>query len=122
MLMTLAWQFARSFELNKINGIANHSQVKSRYLKSSYDEFWLECGGERRQTGWFALPQQEPIKDIQAVKSSKRSEFRRRMALRDELCESAAMTLEAMRSHSAPQTNNICATEPAPQPLASQHM
>lgn len=101
LLMALIWQFARSYKLSRILGINNQNQVKSRYLKSSYDIFWEECGAEEQHDGWFVLPEQEPIKDIESVKSSKRAEFRRRMALRDELAGMMAQTLTVMQTSGA---------------------
>lgn len=100
LLMALVWRFARSFELNTILGIANQNQVKSRYIKSSYNDFWQEMGAGCAKRGWFTLPQAEPVKDIAAIKSSKRSEFRRRMALRDTLCDELAGTLAVLRADS----------------------
>ena len=61
-------------------------------MKSSYDTFWQECSATKTPDGWFQLPTQEPVRDIESVKSQRRAEFRRREALRD------AMTQEIITS------------------------
>jgi uncharacterized protein VirK/YbjX len=64
-------------------GISDASHICSHKLKSSYDGFWLECQGQRHDRHWYRLPEREPIRDIAEVKSQRRSEFRRREALRE---------------------------------------
>lgn len=68
----------------------NHLRL-DRKLKRSLDVFWQEIGGtlteDRR---FFALPLEEPRKDLSEVKSHKRNLYRQRFAMLD--CVDAAIS------------------------------
>lgn len=63
-------------------------------LKSDYDGFWLEAGGRLSGDGFFVLPLCERSRDESQVASKHRSAFRRREALRQEVC---ACMMEILR-------------------------
>lgn len=93
LLMSAVYAVAAFFHVKSILGISNQSHIKSQHLKSSYDTFWLECGATATANGWFQLPAQEPVRDIESVKSQRRAEFRRREALRDAMTQSILASL-----------------------------
>lgn len=62
----------------------NHFRL-DRQLKTSLDKFWLEAGGAlSADPRFFELDKAEPQKNIEDIKSSKRSQYRKRFALLDE--------------------------------------
>lgn len=97
LLMSAIYAVAAYFQIKSILGISNNSHIKSQHLKSSYDTFWEECGGVLNADGWYQLPLQEPMRDIESVKSQRRSEFRKREALREAMSQSI---IESLTQHS----------------------
>ncbi len=93
LLMSAVYSVAAFFGTTEILGISNQAHIKSQHLKSSYDNFWAECGAELTKTGWFKLPSQEPTRDIELVKSQHRSAFRKREALRETMSQNIQNTL-----------------------------
>lgn len=99
LLMSAVYAVAAFFDVKSILGISNQCHIKSQHLKSSYDTFWQECGATKTPDGWFQLPIQEPVRDIESVKSQRRAEFRRREALRDSMTQDiiASLTKNSIR-------------------------
>ena len=63
---------------------ANNHLRQDRKLRISYDEFWLECGGEPAEDPrFFWLPLVEHRKSIEEVPTRKRAVYRRRFAWLD---------------------------------------
>jgi uncharacterized protein VirK/YbjX len=59
----------------------NHIRL-DRQLKTSLDKFWLEVGGSlSADPRFFELDKIEPHKNIEDIKSNKRSQYRKRYAL-----------------------------------------
>lgn len=99
LLMSAVYAVAAYFKVTSIQGIANNSHIKSQHLKSSYDTFWQECSATLTSDGWYQLPLQEPVRDIESVKSQRRAEFRRREALRDAMSQEIITSLSANSTH-----------------------
>lgn len=95
LLMSAVYAVASYFKVTSIQGISNHCHIKSQHLKSSYDTFWQECSATLTSDGWYQLPLQEPVRDIESVKSQRRAEFRRREALRDAMTQDIIAALAA---------------------------
>ena len=95
LLMSAVYAVAAYFKVTSIQGISNNSHIKSQHLKSSYDTFWQECSATLTSDGWYQLPLQEPVRDIESVKSQRRAEFRRREALRDAMSQEIIASLSA---------------------------
>ncbi len=93
LLMSAIYAVAAYFHVTSILGISNNSHIKSQHLKSSYDNFWQECGATPTTDGWYQLPLQEPVRDIEQVKSQRRAEFRRREALREAMFQNILASL-----------------------------
>lgn len=63
-------------------------------IKSDYDSFWLECGGELGEQGFYRLPEREAQRSQLEVPSKHRAAFRRREALRAEACDMLSQALD----------------------------
>lgn len=85
LLLTALYTLAEQMGGRQLLGISDASHTCSHKLKSSYDAFWLEAQARRHDRHWYRLPEREPVRDIAEVKSQRRSEFRRREALREEI-------------------------------------
>ena len=94
LLISALYALAQHFHISTIAGVANKAHIKSQHLKSSYDNFWLECGGELNRQGWYCLPKSEPERDIETVKSQHRSAFRKREALREGVTDAVSRNLQ----------------------------
>jgi uncharacterized protein VirK/YbjX len=58
---------------------------KAHKINFNYNKFWQEVGGINTEDGWFKLPLVPKRKDIQEVKSKKRSMYRKRYLLLDDI-------------------------------------
>lgn len=85
LLLTALYTLGEQMGGRRLLGISDTAHTCSHKLKSSYDAFWLEVQGNRHDRHWYRLPEREPERDIAEVKSQRRSEFRRREALREEI-------------------------------------
>ena len=83
LLISALYELARCLGCPLILGISDAAHSCSDKLRSSYDTFWQELHGVAHEQHWYRLPECEPARDIAEVKSQRRSEFRRREALRD---------------------------------------
>lgn len=93
VMVSAMYACARVFAADTVKGIAETAHPRRKRLKSSYDRFWAENGGETSQGGWFLLPSEEPERDIQQVKSQRRAAFRRREALREDMARQIVTAL-----------------------------
>jgi len=85
LLISAIYELARCLGIAPLLGIRDAAHSCSDKLRSSYDAFWLELHGQPHEQHWYRLPEREPERDIAEVKSQRRSEFRRREALRETL-------------------------------------
>ncbi|MBB4862523.1 uncharacterized protein VirK/YbjX [Pseudomonas nitritireducens] len=83
LLISALYELSRCLGGASILGISDAAHSCSDKLRSSYDSFWLELHGVPYEHCWYRLPELEAERDIAEVKSQRRSEFRRREALRD---------------------------------------
>ncbi|MCP8464679.1 VirK/YbjX family protein [Pseudomonas sp. ZM23] len=83
LLISALYELARCMGGLRIMGIADAAHSCSDKLRSSYDTFWQELQGVPCERHWYRLPEREQERDIAEVKSQRRSEFRRREALRE---------------------------------------
>jgi uncharacterized protein VirK/YbjX len=88
LLLTALYTLGEQMGGRQLLGISDAAHTCSHKLKSSYDAFWLEAQASRHDRHWYRLPAREPVRDIAEVKSQRRSEFRRREALREEIAGS----------------------------------
>ncbi|WP_414500487.1 MULTISPECIES: DUF535 family protein [unclassified Zymobacter] len=93
VMVSAMYACALVFEADGVKGITETAHPRRKRLKSSYDRFWAENGGEEIKGGWFQLPPAEPERDIQQVKSQRRAAFRRREALREDMARQIVTAL-----------------------------
>ena len=90
LLLSMVRAVADAFGVDEVLGVGNDRHVFAGIadkVKADYDGFWLESGGEIADAGFYRLPPREPARNEADVESKRRSEFRRREALRREACE-----------------------------------
>lgn len=79
--------------MTQIVAVSNHTHIYEhpRYKKrkgmvfADYDGFWETLHGTLGQDGYFHLPRQIPHRPLEEIASKRRSEYRRRYQLLDEL-------------------------------------
>lgn len=75
----------------------NHLR-RDRKLKTSLDDFWQECEGERcEDQRFYKMPVAEHRKAMEELKPSKRAQHRRRFAKMDEITVAVSESLAAYR-------------------------
>lgn len=94
LLLFLAQELAAAWNLEAVSAISNQLHISrhrayalnsSRRPKLAYDEFWEECGGHRRDDGFYDLPLCHAPRDLHELKPGKRSLYRQRYALMESL-------------------------------------
>ncbi len=65
-------------------------------IQFDYDAFWDECGGQLNTDGWYELPLMPNQKDIQEIKTNKRSLYLRRYHMLDEISFKIADTVKKL--------------------------
>ena len=84
---------ARYFNLEQIVAVGNKTHIYNNWryntrqerILSDYDDFWLTIDGKQDSNGLFILPNQIYRKSLDEIASKKRSEYRNRYALLDQL-------------------------------------
>ena len=92
LILYAAQSVARSLNLKKIfavtnNGYYANNHIRSdRKLKTSFGDFWAECGGTlTNDKRFFELPLTETRKSFEEIPTRKRAVYKRRFELLDEL-------------------------------------
>jgi hypothetical protein len=98
-------QLVASWGLDSIRAVSDSRHVYRHYRKRktvamSYDEFWLECGGQRGEDGIFVLPKTSAPRDLSEMKASKRQMYRHRYLLLQDL---ASQILDTVAQHTLPE-------------------
>jgi uncharacterized protein VirK/YbjX len=93
--------FLKSLNVNKIYGISdNHRHHRHKYfgkkyqdngqgtIKTNYDDFWKEHGGELdKDSGFYILSLNPAIRSLDEMPSKKRAQYRRRNAIIESINE-----------------------------------
>ena len=90
LLLSMVRAVAEAFDVERVRGVCNGAHVFAGIpdkVKADYDGFWLEAGGVETDDGFYELPPRDPVRSAEQVESKRRSEFRRREALRLDACE-----------------------------------
>ncbi|MET0255760.1 MAG: DUF535 family protein [Luteibacter sp.] len=90
LLLSMIRALAVAFDVERVLGVSNEAHVFAGIpgkIKADYNGFWRESGGTETEDGFYAMAPCEPARDESDVESKRRSEFRRREALRHEACE-----------------------------------
>ena len=90
LMVTALQYFSASLNLGGVIGIAQEHQVKLRWrlkkrVKMNYDLFWQENGATLGDDGYWHLPQIPPRKDLAEIESKKRSMYRKRYQMLDNM-------------------------------------
>lgn len=95
---------ARAFGLGKIFAVTNEGYYannhirRDRKLKTSLNDFWLECGGVATDDKRFIqLPMFEKRKTFEEIPVRKRAVYRRRFELLDEIDSAVAEKIQSFR-------------------------
>ncbi len=101
LILYSAQSLARSLGLKKIFAVTNegyyaNNHIRSdRKLKTSFGDFWEECGGiPTNDKRFYSLPIVEKRKSDEEIPVRKRAVYRRRFALLDELDETIAKNIK----------------------------
>nr|WP_063574057.1 DUF535 family protein [Luteibacter rhizovicinus] len=89
LLLSMVRSLSEAMGAQRIRGISNeaHPFASRKKIKADYDGFWQENDGVADTEGFYAMPVHEPVRSELTVESKRRSEFRRREALRRQACD-----------------------------------
>ena len=92
-LIEILQEFCKILEIKHIHAIGGKCQAQNRKhfihipslhsIHFSYDNFWKEIGGENVEKNWYSLPLETHKRDINEIKSEKRSYYKKRYELLD---------------------------------------
>lgn len=104
LILYAAQAVARALDLKKIYAVTNYGYYannhirRDRKLKTSFSDFWLECGGTPTDDKrFFELPLLEIRKTFEEIPSHKRASYRRRFALLDEIDAAIFENIQAFK-------------------------
>ena len=97
LMLFASQEFSRAFGVKEIFGVSNAFQVYKkkvlipipglRKLSFDYDSFWSEAGGKLEPDGWFRLPTGLEKRSLSEIKSNKRSMYKKRYAMLDNIAD-----------------------------------
>lgn len=104
LIIDVALTLANFWQLEQIVAVSNNTHVYNnwRYRKrfnrvhSDYNEFWQSIGGQQNQQGLYLLPKTIARKGLEDIASKKRSMYRSRYVLLDELNRSIIQQLSSL--------------------------
>lgn len=96
LIATFLFEIANFFKIEHIYGVKSQAHVKVGKFEFDYDEYWRELNGESYNKAWFKLPAVQPRKPIESIKSSKRSEFKKREQIRDDIAAQCQKSLQSI--------------------------
>ena len=95
LMVFLAQEIVRALRIGGLRGVGNGIQVyranaprlfhAQKKFHFDYDEFWTEAGGELAPDGWFTLPLKTQPRADEDIPGHKRSMYRKRYALLEDL-------------------------------------
>ena len=86
LLVDALYALASAWNLTDYFGVCNTSRIyKCNQVQADYDAFWLELGSTLGNNGMFRLPAKLHHHQLSEVQSHHRSEYRKRIKLRDVL-------------------------------------
>lgn len=103
LILYAAQSVARSLGLKKIFAVTNYGYYANnhirfdRKLKTSFSDFWKECGGiPTSDKRFFELPLFETRKSFEEIPTHKRAVYKRRFSMLDEIDSSVEKKLSEM--------------------------
>lgn len=104
LILYAAQAVARSLNLKKIYAVTNYGYYannhirRDRKLKTSFSDFWQECGGVPvEDKRFFELPLTEYRKTYEEIPTQKRAVYRRRFQLLDEIDTAILENIQAFK-------------------------
>ena len=87
LLLFALQQLAAHWGVRRLRAVSNKTRVHRRddSIKADYDEFWIDSGGRLDDSESFVLPVEFATRDLASIKPNKRSMYRRRYMMLEEL-------------------------------------
>ncbi|OCG08056.1 hypothetical protein A9G13_07620 [Gilliamella sp. wkB178] len=85
LMVALILDIAKFFNIENIYAVKSEAHVKLGKFEFNYDELWQELNGVSYDKAWFKLPCNQIPKSIDDIKSNKRSEFKKRELIREDI-------------------------------------
>ena len=85
ILIAILSEIAILHEVKKISAINALSHVRGKRIKTNLDAFWRDLGGGMVEEGLYSLPISYQRKKIESVPSKKRSMYKKRYLMLDDL-------------------------------------
>ncbi len=108
LILYAAQSLARALNMQKIFAVtnagyyANNHLRRDRKLKTSFSDFWEECGGHlTSDERFFSLPLIEKRKTPEEIPSHKRAAYRRRFEMLDELDDAVQTAVKTISKGAA---------------------
>lgn len=97
-LLFVIQKIGEFYGAKSIKAIATESHVynasgEGKRIKTDYNGFWEEAGGARLDSNFYSLPAVEERKSMDDIKSNKRSMYRKRFEMMDEIALQIKATL-----------------------------
>ena len=105
-VMLVAQTVARMLGLTALRAPGNEGHISQRGFRrlrskrkiyADYGQFWEEIGGTALAAEEYRIPVEPQVRDISEVKPHKRSEWKKRQALSEQLTRETLATLQALR-------------------------
>lgn len=97
LLADALYALASNWKITELFGVGNRSRVyQDDQTHADYDTFWLELGSTLCRNGMFRLPTMLHHHQLSEVPSRHRSEYRKRILLRDTLGKQISLATEAI--------------------------
>ncbi len=103
LMVYIVQEFARQLNMKAVYGAGNNIQANNKKhainipwlhkISFDYDAIWLESGGTIEPDGWFSLPLIPIRKSLEEIKSNKRSSYRKRYNLLDNISSETAQSV-----------------------------
>ena len=90
LLVFVVQRLAQCWGINRLRAVGDSEHIyrhfrKRREILASYDTFWEECKGVLDPDGNYSLPERPTVRQIDELPAKKRTLYRRRYAMLDEL-------------------------------------
>ena len=103
-LLLCVMEFSKDMDCSYIYGVKGEyhtyeaiKRLKNR-IKFDYNTFWSELGSAEELNQWFAFPSSNPLKNILEIQSSKRSMYRKRYTLLENISVDIKNKIEVLAS------------------------
>ena len=100
LMLDVLYYLAQAWQVKAIFAVSNQARVfNGELVHANYDAIWHEMGSVSDRDGMYRLPDERKHHDLSEVVSHHRAEYRRRIAMREELFEQIARFGVTLASH-----------------------